>query len=126
VAVTPLDLLDALWTMQNMLEGLGAEPRVRWAQSATDAELKRQIEDALDAIRETFVGARSLTVHRAEFFVAQRAEDHVRELTELQELLVDGVRRKDLGAIPFDRIVEFALALKNGLPSSVDASSNWP
>ena len=126
MAVTPLDLLDALWTIQSMLEGLGAEPRVRWPQSAADADLKRQIEEAFEAIRDTFVGARPLAVHRAEFFVPRRAEDHVRELTELQEQLVDGVRRKDLDVIPFERIVDLALALKNGLPSPEDASSSWP
>jgi hypothetical protein len=45
---------------------------------------------------------------------------------ELQELLVDGVRRKDLDIIPFARIFDLAMALKNGLPSTADASSSWP
>ena len=126
MAVTPLDLLDALWTTQNMLEGLGAEPRVRAPQSPADAELKRQIGDAFNSVRNASIGARPLAVLRAEFFVARRAEDHVRELTELQALLVAGVLRKDLRAIPFERIADFALALKNGLPSPADTSSSWP
>jgi hypothetical protein len=126
VAATPLDLLDALWTIQSMLEGLGAEPRLRWPQSAADFDLKRRIGEAYDAVQNAFVGARSLTVLRAEYFVARRAADHVRELTELQDLLVDGVRRKDLDVIPFERILDLALSLKNGLPSTEDGSSRWP
>ncbi len=124
--MTPLDLLDALWTLQSMLEGLAAEPRLRAPQSAADAELKRRIAAAFDAVRDVFVGARSLAVLRAERFVPRRAEEHVRELTELQDLLVDGVRRRDFGAIPFERIADLALALKNGLPPPSDASSSWP
>lgn len=109
-----------------MLEGLGAEPRLRWGESAADAELKRRIGEALDGVQNAFVAARLLAVLRAEFFVPRRAADHVRELHELQELLVDGVRSKDLDAIPFERILDLALSLKNGLPSAADASSSWP